>query len=258
MKLKTALTLAALLSVPAVHAGADINVCDLSALGKDNAVRTLHDRNARAWVAFSGADATALCLYTSKYLLFPEPLKTLARVTATDTELTAEFSSAGAVTAYHIPLAGLNARIQPYRGETAGLLFSYLTVARPGAGPSLVGVQPDSGFSANFKTALGDYAKTNWLWNSEKVRKNVAAAVETMRKKTPGPELQACAPKAEIRLAFSRAYLSKYIDAVARKDKTVLAAFSRPAVTFVCTGPNHGSQPPRTVLTLAALLDSFK
>ncbi len=165
MKTNTLLAMLLIFSGSA-HAVPAVNVCDITVLGKDNRVITLRDGKARAWVAFSGANSASLCVHNNKYLLFPHELKTFTGVTADTAELVAEFTSSGVITAYHIPTAGLADKIQPYRGEAAGLLFGYLTVARPGAGPSIVAVRPGPDFETNFNTALGEYAKTNWLWSS--------------------------------------------------------------------------------------------
>lgn len=256
MLIKTTLLLfllcPAALSAPAVH------VCDTSVLGKGNPPLTLRGRSTRSWTAFSGAHGAALCVHNNKYLLFTEPLAELDDVNATPQRLTVEFkSSSDTITAYRFELAGLNDKIQPYRGEAAGLLASYMTVARPGAGPSIAGARPGADFAKNFTEALGDYAKTNWLWSSEKVRKNVIKAVEAARKKMSDAQAQACAPRADVRLAFSRATLSKYIEAVANKNKAALEPFGKPAVTMVCTAPGE-PEAPVTALTVAALLGSFQ
>ncbi|MFA6583497.1 MAG: hypothetical protein WCS77_04295 [Elusimicrobiaceae bacterium] len=232
--------------------------CDTSALAPDNAVKTVKDSSGKAWTIFKREGGSSLCVYANRYILFSEDLSAFVGVDDKDGELIAHFKNDGTESYYHIPARKLESEIEEYRGEGAGVLFTYKTVSPAGdSRAGLISINCEKDFKKYFGAALGDYAKTNWFWANPKVREKVTAAVAKETDAMTADEVAACAPTADIRLSVARIYLIRYLEALATKDKAKIETFSKPAVTINCTAPGARGGKDNVILTMADLLDTF-
>lgn len=238
------------------------NLCDLSAIPPDAPRKTVISPNkGPRWTALGMDSGGAVCLYSSRFVVFRENYQEFKGADADDM-LKTYFARGNEHITYIFSPQKLLSFVSPYRGEAASRLYAVRAVYGDSTRASLLRADIRGGgdFDKNWKYFRKTSLAKHWLWENPKARAklNKWLASEISAKRSAPPD---CVPAAEILTAVPESYLSGYRAEKAknRKVKAVSAKYQIVVARAVCAG--HEDEPrgmDRKKLALDSLLEAMR
>jgi hypothetical protein len=204
---------------------------------------------------------SALCLYSSRYLIFRENYTEFKGADA-DAGLRVYFTRKKEHIAYHFFPQKLLSSVPPYHGEAAERFYSVRAVYADAQRSSLLSGSVTAGkdFDINWRYFSKLALEKHWLWDNPKVKAKLSKWLDSEIKKKP-VSAEECAPAAELLVDIPNSYLDGYRAETApnRKLKHISAKYSIVVARAVCAAREEESQSlNRNKLRLDTLLEALK
>lgn len=252
--------------------------CDMSVIDPVLAKKNWKSPDGREWTVLKMDDGFAVCLFSSRYLIFRENRDNLISINAEGGDLEVEVSSAGVRTVFLINTADLLANAVRYRGYP--LESAYWGRARyeaaGSAGPSILiyraGVLPQE----RTRALLRRFASGNYFWSNPDAAKRLESWLLEERGKESWTALKDFDPHVKLMLnlpeppppapAPAEEPKKKKKKKDAEKENVIPPAAPAPfvmpkvdAAVFICGDPLHdGDKSPHRTLDTEELYSIIK